>query len=68
MELTPFGAITFFFDPTLAAETAVPLASAVRPAGGIEEARLVLEGLGVGTELDLERARAQGESAAGAPE
>ena len=68
VELTPFGAITFFFDPTLAAEAAVPLASAVRPADGIEEARVVLEGLGVGTELDLERARARGESAAGAPE
>jgi hypothetical protein len=68
VELTPFGAITFLFDPLLAAETAVPLAIAVRPADGIEEARLVLERLGVGTELDLERARARGESAAGAPE
>jgi hypothetical protein len=46
----------------------VPLATAVRSADGIEEARLVLERLGVNTELDLERARARGESAAGAPE
>jgi hypothetical protein len=66
--LTPFGAITFLFDPALAAETAVPLARAVQEADGLEEARLALERLGVGTELDLERARARGESAAGAPE
>ncbi len=68
MELTPFGAITLLFDPALAAETAVPLARAVREEDGIEEARTALERLGVGTELDLERARARGEGAAGAPE
>jgi hypothetical protein len=68
VELTPLGAITLLFDPALAAETALPLARAVHGADGIEEARLTLERLGVGTELDLERARARGESAAGAPE
>ncbi len=68
VELTPLGAITLFFDPALAAETVLPLARAVREEDGIEEARMALERLGVGTELDLERARARGESAAGAPE
>jgi hypothetical protein len=68
LELTPLGALTFFFDPAAASETSLPLARAVRDAEGIERAREALGAIGVGTELDLERARARRESAAGAPE
>jgi hypothetical protein len=59
-ELTPLGALTFFFDPVAAAKSAVPLATAVSPAASLEEARDALAGMGVETELDLERARAAG--------
>jgi hypothetical protein len=59
VELTPLGALTFFFDPAAAAKTAVPLATAVAPAGSLEEAHEALEGLGVRTELSLERERAR---------
>jgi hypothetical protein len=68
VELTALGALTFFFDPVAAVESATPLARAVQPATGIEQAREALAGLGVRTELDLERARAQGRGVAGAPE
>lgn len=68
VELTPMGALTFLFDPCAAAQGTAPLALAVRHADGIEAARQVLEELGVETELDLERARARGDLAAGAPE
>jgi hypothetical protein len=60
VELTPLGALTFFFDPLAAANSAVPLATAVSPAGSLEEAHDALMGMGVRTELDLERARAAG--------
>jgi hypothetical protein len=59
VELTPLGALTFFFDPAAAAKSAVPLATAVAPAAGLEEAHAALVALGVETELDLERARAR---------
>ena len=59
VELTPLGALTFFFDPLVAANSAVPLATAVSPAGSLEEAHDALMGMGVRTELDLERARYQ---------
>jgi hypothetical protein len=59
VELTPVGALTFFFDPVAAAKSAVPLATAVSPAGSLEEAHDALVALGVETELDLERARAR---------
>jgi hypothetical protein len=68
VELTALGALTFFFDPRAAVESVAPLARAVLPASGIEESREALAGLGVRTELDLERARARGERATGAPE
>jgi hypothetical protein len=58
-ELTPLGALTFFFDPVAAAKSAVPLATAVSPAGSLEEAHEALVGMGIETELDLERARAR---------
>jgi hypothetical protein len=60
VELTPLGALTFFFDPLAAAKSAVPLATAVSPAASLEEARDALAAMGIRTELDLERARAAG--------
>jgi hypothetical protein len=68
VELTPLGALTFFFDPLAAAKSAIPLATAVSPAASLEEAHDALMGMGVRTELDLERARARGELDAGARE
>lgn len=59
VELTPLGALTFFFDPVAAATSAAPLATAVSPAGSLEEAHDALVGLGIETELELERARAR---------
>jgi hypothetical protein len=59
VELTPLGALTFFFDPRAATKSGVPLATAVSPAAGLEEAHDALAGMGVETELDLERARAR---------
>lgn len=56
-----------FFDPVRAVSSAAPLATAVLPAGNLEEAHEALLGLGVSTELELERARAR-ELDAGAPE
>jgi hypothetical protein len=58
VELTPLGALTFFFDPLAAVSSAVPLATAVSPAGSLEEAHDALGAMGIRTELDLERARA----------
>jgi hypothetical protein len=59
VELTPLGALTFFFDPVAAAKSAVPLATAVSPASSVEEAREALNAMGVKTELELERERAR---------
>jgi len=60
VELTSLGALTFFFDPVAAANSAIPLATAVSPAASLEEAHDALMAMGVRTELDLERARAAG--------
>jgi hypothetical protein len=57
VELTPLGALTFFFDPRKAVESVAPLAHAVSPAASLEEAHDALASLGVSTELELERAR-----------
>jgi hypothetical protein len=59
VELTALGALTFFFDPAAAATSAIPLATAVSPASSLEEAHEALEGMGVRTELSLERERAR---------
>jgi hypothetical protein len=59
VELTPLGALTFFFDPVAAAGSALPLATAVSPAGSLEEAHDALVSMGISTELELERARAE---------
>jgi hypothetical protein len=68
VELTPLGGLTFFFDPVAAVASSAPLATAVTPAASLDQAHEALRELGVGTELDLERARAQGKIDAGAPE
>jgi hypothetical protein len=60
VELTPLGALTFFFEPLAAASSALPLATAVTPATSLEEAHDALMGMEIRTELDLERARAAG--------
>lgn len=62
VELTPLGALTFFFDPKLAVQQAAPLARAVADAGSLDAAQATLAATGIRTELDLERARARGES------
>jgi hypothetical protein len=68
VELTSLGALAFFFDPLAAAHSAIPLATAVSPAANLEEARDALVAMRISTELDLERARAEGNIDAGAPE
>lgn len=55
VELTPLAALTFYFDVDAALATAARLARAVADASSLEEANDVLHGLGVRTELDLER-------------
>lgn len=62
VELTPAGALTFYFDPLAAlAGGLAPLAAAVRESETLEAAQTILAELGVRTELDLELARARGE-------
>jgi hypothetical protein len=53
--LSPFGALTFYFSPTVAVETVAELARAVFDADSLEHANDVLHELGVRTELDFER-------------
>jgi hypothetical protein len=60
VHLTPVGALTFFFDPLPAARSALPLSTAVSPASSLEEAHEALVSMGISTELELERARAEG--------
>ena len=66
VELTPAGAMTFYFDPAAAAVAGeAPLAAAVGPARGLREAHDALVAIGVETELGLEEARARAEQHAG---
>ena len=58
VQLGPVGALTFFFDPD-AALSELPLVQAVARSTSIDEARDALAALGVRTELDYERERAQ---------
>ena len=55
VELSPVGALTFFFDVTAAVGSAARLAAAVADARDLEDANEILHGLGVYTELDYER-------------
>jgi hypothetical protein len=57
--LSPLGAVTIYFDPVAAVNSAARLARAVNYAGSLEEANDRLHDLGVRSELDLERESAQ---------
>jgi hypothetical protein len=55
VELSPAGALTFYFDPLAALRSAARLAAAVMNARDLDDANETLHGLGVRTELDYER-------------
>jgi hypothetical protein len=55
VELSPAGALTFYFDPSAAVRSAARLAAAVSDARDLDDANEILHGLGVRTELDWER-------------
>jgi hypothetical protein len=55
VELSPAGALTFYFDPVAALRSAARLAAAVIDARDLEHANQILHELGVHTELDYER-------------
>jgi hypothetical protein len=55
VQLSPIGACTVFLEPRAALRSAARLAAAVIGAPDLESANSVLNGLGVRTELDLER-------------
>ena len=58
--LSPLGAMTFYFDPTVAVASVASLADAVLEAGGLDQANDALHRLGVRTELDYERSTPEG--------
>jgi hypothetical protein len=53
--LSPLGAMTFYFEPLTALETAARLAKAVIDSESLERANDILHELGIRTELDFER-------------
>lgn len=53
---SPVGAVSFWIDPRIAIASTARLARAVIDAGSLEAANEILNGLGVRTELDDERA------------
>jgi hypothetical protein len=55
VELSPVGALTFFFAPSAAVGSAARLAAAVSDARDLEHGNEILQALGVYTELDYER-------------
>jgi len=55
VELSPAGALTFYFDPVAAVRSAARLATAVMDARDLDDANEILHGMGVRTELDYER-------------
>ncbi len=57
--LGPIGAITYFFDPSTATSEAIPLARAVGGTRSLDEAQDNLSALGIRTELDFEREKAE---------
>jgi hypothetical protein len=59
VQLSPIGAMTFYFDPEVAVGSVAQLARAVIDAEDLEAANDVLHGLGVRTELDYERANTE---------
>ncbi|HEX8102241.1 MAG TPA: DUF1152 domain-containing protein [Solirubrobacteraceae bacterium] len=58
VELSPVGAVTFFFDPAAAMGSAARLATAVVEADSLQAAQDILAERGVRTELDYEREHA----------
>ncbi len=64
VQLSPLGASTVYLDPEAAVASAARLAAAVVDAPDLEAANTVLNGLGVRTELDLEREAAHTSGAA----
>jgi len=58
LELSPLGALTFYFDVSAAVRSAARLARAVLDTDGLEHANEVLHGRGLRTELDYERSLA----------
>jgi hypothetical protein len=58
VELTPVGALAFFFDLGPRVDSFAPLAGLVASAESLEAARAALEAQGIRTELDYERDRA----------
>jgi hypothetical protein len=55
VELTPVGALSFFFDPAAAIVGPARLAAAIRDADSLEAAEEILAGLGIRSELAYER-------------
>jgi hypothetical protein len=55
LELSPVGALTFYFEVSAALRSAARLADAVREARDLEHGNELLHALGVRTELDYER-------------
>ncbi len=55
VELSPIGALMFFFDPEAAVRSGAPLARAVLDARDLDTAHRTLAAMGVRTELDFER-------------
>lgn len=55
VELSPLCALTFYFDVLRALRPVTPLAFAVADSKGLEDANEILGGMGIETELDLER-------------
>ena len=58
VDLSPAAAVTFFFDPETALESAARCAAKVYDAQSLEDANELLGEMGVRTELDWERERA----------
>jgi hypothetical protein len=58
--LSPLGAMTFYLDPVRTVAGVARLAEAVVDAESLDDANETLRGLGVRTELDYERAVAEG--------
>jgi hypothetical protein len=63
VELTPVGALAFLVDAGAGLPAYAPLAAAVAREASIEDARTALSALGIRTELDYERERAEGTGA-----
>jgi hypothetical protein len=55
VQLSPVGALSFYFDVTAAVRSAARLAAAVADARDLDHANEILDALGVRTELDYER-------------